>query len=734
MAATTVLDKLVVQLGYKFSGDAFRKFVRSADQVRAKLNEVADKVDSVGRKMQSIGVKGAASLAGIAFAGIKTDAAMKTLAGITGATAEQLAAFKAQALEVGSQLPLTTAEIIAAQTAFVQLGFSIDEALAATPAIARAAVASSTLDIESAARFAATAMNQFGIDATDVERVLDVMVKTEQNSAARAVDLGNALRFSGQAADDANVPLEVYIAALGTLAGSGRSAEESSQGVNVLLSKLAAALNDDIGRGGKLAKDALGALNIEMREVQSALEDTSGEGFIKLLKSIATNAESLPQSTLTAALRALVGESYASSFSYLIQNVDQLERVSALNFEAQGTSAEQAALKMTGLSGAWETFKATIDTAINLLSDAGIGDVLTKAFTALTDLLTKFVEAPKWVRTATGYVILFTAAMLPLGLAIRGVAVAIKGLAFFTGVYSVAAKAATAASLGTRLSLVALKVQTVAMAVASGIATAAQWLWNIAVAAFPIFLIVLAIAAAVAAIWYWRDEILSFLKVAWSKITEVFGAVLAFVKEWGPQVALLLFPPALIAAVIFKFREQIWDGIKSVFDWVTDFFKGLWHLWFDAGAQLMLAIVKGILSVGGKVKDAVWGVMKSARDLLPFSDAKEGPLRRLTESGRALPETFARGIGLSAGDVSAAFANALPDPSLLAAPLPVGPVPAGALGGAGGAGSRSVTITIGSIQIDAPGGDPELIGEKVAEIIDRKIRAATEELDSPVRA
>ena len=732
--AATVLDRLVVQLGYKFSGDQFRKFVRSADQVKARLNEVADKVDKVGRKLQGIGVKGAAGLAGIAFAGIKVDAAMKTLAGITGATSDELAAFKAQALEVGSQLPLTTAEIIAAQTAFVQLGFSIEEALAATPAIARAAVASSTLDIESAARFAATAMNQFDLEAADVERVLDVLVKTEQNSAAKAVDLGNALRFSGQAADDANVPLEVYIAALGTLAGSGRSAEESSQGVNVLLSKLAAALNDDIGRGGKLAKDALGALNIEMQEVQAALEDTSGEGFIRLLQSISENAESLPQSTLTAALRALVGESYASSFSYLIQNTDQLERVAALNFDAQGTSAEQAALKMTGLSGAWESFKAQIDTAIILLSDAGIGQMLEKGFRWMTALLTKFVEAPKWVRTATGAIILFMAALLPLGLALRGVAVAFKGLAFFTGVYSAAAKAATAASLGTRLSLVALKVQTAAMAVASGIATAAQWLWNIAVAAFPIFLIVLAIAAAVAAIWYWRDEILAFLKVAWSKITEVFGAVLGWMKEWGPTLALLLFPPALFAAVIYKFREQIWDGVKSIFGWVVDFFKGLWHIWFDAGGQMMLALVKGILSVREKVKDAVWEVMKSARDLLPFSDAKEGPLKRLTESGRALPETFARGIGLSAGDVSAAFANAIPDPFLLTSALPVGPVPASPFGGGAAGAPRSVSVTIGTIQIDAAGGDAEMIAEKVSDAIDERIRAATEELDSPVRA
>ena len=273
------------------------------------------------------------------------------------------------------------------------------------------------------------------------------------------------------------------------------------------------------------------------------------------------------------------------------------------------------------------------------------------------------------------------------------------------------------------------------MAAGAKIAAAAQWLWNVAVAAFPVILIVVAIAAAIAAIWYFRDEIGAFLTVAWSKITEVFGAIADFLKVWGPRMLLLAFPPALVAAVLFKFREQIWDAITGIFDAVGGFFADLGRVFYDAGKALIMALVDGIVATALAPYNAVKDILGKARDLLPFSDAKEGPLSRLTQSGRRIGETLAAGVDQSGETLQSAVWRILPNPSAFAAPLPVGPVPTPAAAGGGqGAGARSLTISIERVEVIAQGVTAEEVaGEFVGEIR-RQIRGVVEEFDSGIDA
>lgn len=58
---------------------------------------------------------------------------------------------------------------------------------------------------------------------------------------------------------------------------------------------------------------------------------------------------------------------------------------------------------------------------------------------------------------------------------------------------------------------------------------------------------------------------------------------------------------------------------------------------FNAGKNIVNSIVDGIKSVAGKVKDAVTGIVDGARNLLPFSPAKEGPLKDIHKLNFAGP-------------------------------------------------------------------------------------------------
>ena len=210
---------------------------------------------------------------------------------------------------------------------------------------------------------------------------------------------------------------------------------------------------------------------------------------------------------------------------------------------------------------------------------------------------------------------------------------------------------------------------------------------------------------------------------------------------------------------------NLWNGIIEGVTTVMDAVTGLVNFISNfslagSGAALIQTLVDGIKNAASGVYDAVAGALSKAKDLLPFSDAKEGPFSRLTESGKAIVDTLADGINRAQPLKVALIAGALALPNLpvltqainpvlgsagflqtLTAPLPVGPLPTPhALAGgqqdqARGQGDVVVTLEAGAIQItaapDATGPD---IAQLVADAIGGKIRSAVEQADSQVRA
>lgn len=142
-------------------------------------------------------------------------------------------------------------------------------------------------------------------------------------------------------------------------------------------------------------------------------------------------------------------------------------------------------------------------------------------------------------------------------------------------------------------------------------ATGATWAFTVALLANPITWVVLAVVALGAALFaLWKH----------------WDTVGAAVKKFGMVVAIALLPilgPIIgIIKAIRKFGPQM----------------------LEAGKALWGAFVDGIKSVAMKPVEAVKGALAKVRKLLPFSDAKEGPLSTLTLSGMSLVSTLSAGI------------------------------------------------------------------------------------------
>lgn len=97
------------------------------------------------------------------------------------------------------------------------------------------------------------------------------------------------------------------------------------------------------------------------------------------------------------------------------------------------------------------------------------------------------------------------------------------------------------------------------------------------------------------------------------------------------------------------------QGFQNCINWIQEKIS-----WFgECGQKIITTLVNGIKSVASKPVEAIKGIFKKVRNLLPFSDAKEGPLSTLTLSGQRTMTTFAEGVQLAQGAPSEAISKSL---------------------------------------------------------------------------
>lgn len=102
----------------------------------------------------------------------------------------------------------------------------------------------------------------------------------------------------------------------------------------------------------------------------------------------------------------------------------------------------------------------------------------------------------------------------------------------------------------------------------------------------------------------------------------------------------------------FTFIDSLTNGkltsikgsFMNKFSEIKNYLAGLPEQFRQSGAKIMETFTQGIRSAINKPVEAVKGALQEIRNMLPFSDAKKGPLSRLTLSGRKVFLTMAEGM------------------------------------------------------------------------------------------
>lgn len=133
-------------------------------------------------------------------------------------------------------------------------------------------------------------------------------------------------------------------------------------------------------------------------------------------------------------------------------------------------------------------------------------------------------------------------------------------------------------------------------------------------------------------------------------LAETLGWVIGLISGTGDSAQ------AVGERIIASFTGVL-DALGGLFPSITAYFDGF--SLYESGVKLLTTLGQGIMSVINLPGDLVRQGLQSVRDLLPFSDAKEGPLSTLTLSGQRLVETLGSGIASAASGLAATVGDVL---------------------------------------------------------------------------
>lgn len=236
------------------------KLVRGLRRAQWRLRRFGHSATAIGKRLMAASAAMAAPFALGVRQFAKFDDAMRVTRAVTGATEAEFQRLTATAKELGRTTSFTAQQVAAAMTEMGRAGFEpgqIDAAIAGILNLARA----TDTDLPRAAELAGAALRGFGMDVSEIDRVVDVLSYTANASATTLDDLGQSMKYVAPLAAAAGEPIESVGAALGVLANAGIKGSQAGTAVARALKNLSTeARRRELADLGVQAVDAEGDL------------------------------------------------------------------------------------------------------------------------------------------------------------------------------------------------------------------------------------------------------------------------------------------------------------------------------------------------------------------------------------------------------------------------------------------------------------------------------------------
>ena len=263
------------------------------------VNQLEDKLEEAGEEAQQTGEKGTKAfdslgnsirnieltsliqqvqmvgetLGKLAAPAVDFGQSMADLSAITGSVGEELEDLTQTAREVGKASGLGASE---SARAFAILAGQIDVPIESLKVLQRETITlaqAGALPLEDAANAVAGTINQFGMEASEASRVVNVLAAGSRAGGAEVVDLSESFKVAGAAANAAGVSIEETAGALEVLAQNNTKGAEAGTAMRNMLVAMQTRLGIDISQTGFVG--GLKIIQEELDKLQSPVERTT---------------------------------------------------------------------------------------------------------------------------------------------------------------------------------------------------------------------------------------------------------------------------------------------------------------------------------------------------------------------------------------------------------------------------------------------------------------------------
>ena len=551
---------------------------QALEQARRRTNQLAAARSRMQRTMQlqaNMAMGGAAGMAvgggalalgsRMAGAGIDFGEQMSAVGAIArlDQTSEAMAALRQQAKELGATTSFSASEAASGMQFLAMAGFDANEVLQTMPGMLDLAKAGAT-DLATTADIASNVLSGFGMKASEMGRLGDIMTATFTRSNVDLTMLGETMKYTAPIAKEFGASVEDVAAMSGMLGNVGIQSSMAGTALRSLFSRMS-----------KPPKEAEAA----MKELGVSTMDANGNArdMVAILADVAKSTEGMGSAQRLAKLTAIAGQEAGAAFATLIDQGGSgaiTQFIDVLN-NSMGETTRVAKQMGDNASGDIKSFWSAVEgmnIALTETNDAPLRSLIQSA-TDVVRSVTSWVQenpvlASTLVKVAAGVTgLIFVGGIL---------ATTVAGL---LGPFAMARFAMTALGiqsglLGGGFGLVSKGIGLVASVakVAFPIVTGGLRAMAVAAMANPLIAIIGGIAIAATLIFTYWEPIKTFFVNLWDSITAKFSGT------WETIKTLLSFTPiGLIATnwgAIMDFFINLWDsvlgGAKAAFDWIGE--------------------------------------------------------------------------------------------------------------------------------------------------------------------
>lgn len=437
------------------------KFFGALRKINAKISGLGRELSSIGARIGGAGVGLAAPFVASIAAGTKFQDTLLSIRASTGATAAELDAVRAAAMQMSQALGVGPTQAAQGMLELLKAGMSLGDVLGGAGKAAIEFAKVGELDVGTAAVVMSDAMNVFGVSAETAANTLSAAADSSSTSIAK---MAESFSMVAAVAAQSNQSIGDVSAALAVLANNGIKGSDAGTSLKTMLLRLKAPVDE--------AEAALAQMGLSVMSFRNA--DGTMKPMVEIIRTIAEATRGMDAAMRDDIFRRVFGQDAIRAAEVFSQvGVDGFESMQGAMANALPVSEKFQAL-MSGLSGAGIKIAAAMERLGIAVSDAladGINQALPPILgliNGLTAFATKNAALVATLSKVAFGAIAVGGAMVGLGVVLQTVAFGLGGvlgavkivLAPLGMLVGVAASLATAAASAT--------VSLAGMAVAAG--------------------------------------------------------------------------------------------------------------------------------------------------------------------------------------------------------------------------------------------------------------------------